>query len=223
MDYPSRDDDFRAATCSTCHTRRRDEYLEQKGEPVSQARRARQLTKARQVVKKALQARIQGEKRKEQWLDTRKRWEQGEFIQATQGDIMSFQKGPEYYEGPYRQWVGYSDPWEVSISASDAWDGLQGESEAREGLQRGSEGWSSLQREREDSMGESEAWEGSTDGGESFTDRQDGWGVLQVKVKVGTVHKGGVRAGTVGKGSRTSLWISLWVSLQVALRVILLL
>ena len=56
-----------------------------------------------------MRVRIQGEKRKKWWLEARKRWEQGDrgFVQR---DIRSFQKGPEYCEGPYRQWVGYIDP-----------------------------------------------------------------------------------------------------------------
>jgi hypothetical protein len=60
---------------------------------------------------------------------------------------MSFQKGPEYCEGPYRQWVGYSDPWKVSVSKSDAWVGLY-----PGGLQRN--------KGREDSVGASEACDG---------------------------------------------------------------
>ena len=121
-DYPLQDDNFRASTCSICHAHRRDEYLEQKGEPVSQARRARQLIKARQVIKKALRVRIQGEKRKKWWLEARKRWEQGDrgFVQR---DIRSFQKGPEYCEGPYRQWVGYIDPREEGWR-EESWEGL---------------------------------------------------------------------------------------------------
>jgi len=87
----------------------------------------------------------------------RKRWEQGEFTEGwgiTQAQIESFRKGEEYCEGPYRQWVGYTDPREGSIGNSEAWNGPQ----------RGVEG----------SADESESWEGSIDGGESFTDRQDG-------------------------------------------------
>ena len=136
-----------------CRERDRDSYRKQKGEPVSQARRARQLTKARRVVEKALQARIREEKKKKWWLEARKRWEQGDrgFVQW---QIESFQKGEEYCEGPYRQWVGYTDPREGSIGVSEAWNG------PREG--------------GEGSADNSEGWEGSIDEGESFTDRQDG-------------------------------------------------
>lgn len=45
-DYPLDSRDFRAATCSACHARRRDEYLEQKGEPVSKEGRARRFRRA---------------------------------------------------------------------------------------------------------------------------------------------------------------------------------
>jgi hypothetical protein len=155
------------------------EPFRQKGEPVSQARRARQLIKTRRVIEKALRARIQGEKRKEQWLDMRKRWEQGEFIQATHGDIMSFQKGPECCEGPYRQWVGYSDPWEISVSASDARVGLY-----PGGLQR------------RDSMGVSNGWDEGSEAWDSLQREQDKpTGVsLRVRVRAGRAQRAGERA-----------------------------
>jgi hypothetical protein len=56
----------------------------------------------------------------------RKQWEEGErgFIN---GDIKSFWKGEEYYEGPYWQWVGYTEPREENWR-DKSWDdyiGLQ--------------------------------------------------------------------------------------------------
>jgi hypothetical protein len=83
-DFPLDRNNYRTASCATCLARLRDSYREQKGEPVLEERRARQLTQAKRVVEKALQARIQGEKKKKRWLDKRKQWKQGdEFLQAT--------------------------------------------------------------------------------------------------------------------------------------------
>jgi hypothetical protein len=111
-------------------------------------------------------------------------------MRFSRAQIESFQKGEEYCEGPYRQWVGYTDLREGSTGASKAWDGLQ--------------------REQEDSAGESEGWEGSMDGGESFIDRQDGWGASRARVRPGTVRKGGVTAGTSPQViQRVILWTSL--------------
>ena len=149
-DYPLDLRDFRAATCSACHTCRRDGYLEQKGQPVSQEGRARRFKQAQRTVEKALQARIRAEKRKARWLDVREQWEQGELTEGwrvTRGDIESFRKGKEYREGLYRQWAGYTDPRESSTGVGEGSTGPQEES-----------------------------WKGLTDGGESFTDPQDGWG-----------------------------------------------
>jgi hypothetical protein len=42
-DYPLRDDNFRASYYYICHARRRDQYREEKGEPVSQEGRVRRL------------------------------------------------------------------------------------------------------------------------------------------------------------------------------------
>ena len=198
-DYPLQDDNYRAFTCRICHERDRDSYRERKGE-LTKERRAWRFTRAQRVVEKALHARIRGEKTKKWWLEARKRWEQGDrgFVQW---QIESFQKGEEYCEGPYRQWVGYTDPREGSIGVSEAWNGPR---EGGEGSADNSEGWEGSKDGGESFTGESEAWdgpqgevesstgiqegstgpqeestreeswEGSTDGGESFTDRQDG-------------------------------------------------
>jgi hypothetical protein len=71
---------------------------------------------------------------------------------------------PSLYKGPYRQWVGYSDPWKVSVSKSDAWVGLY-----PGGLQRS--------KGREDSVGASEAWDGPQRGSEAYDGLQGsgGW------------------------------------------------
>jgi hypothetical protein len=74
-DYPLDQSNFRAATCSVCHTRRRDEYCKGKGEPVSKEGRAWRFARAQRVVEKALQGRIREEKLKGHWLKSRERWE----------------------------------------------------------------------------------------------------------------------------------------------------
>jgi len=181
-DFPLDRNNRRTATCTTCLARLRDFYRERKGEPVSKERRVRRFKRAQRVVEKALQARIRGEKTKKWWLEARKRWEQGDqgFVQR---DIRSFQKGEEYCEGPYRQWVGYTDPREESwreesweegvIDQEEDWNSPQGDStgvsEAGNGPREVSTG------PQEESIQE-ESWEDSTDEGESFTDWQDGWG-----------------------------------------------
>ena len=184
--YPlDQQSNFRAATCSVCHTRRRDEYREGKGEPVSKEGRARRFRRAQRVVEKALQGRIREEKLKGHWLKARERWEQGELTEgwgATRRQIESWRKGGEYCEGPYRQWVGYTVPreslregsqgeegWEgltdeegSSTGLQDGWGGFPGENEARESSMGRSEAWEGLREERESSIGRSDAWEGST-------------------------------------------------------------
>jgi hypothetical protein len=120
-DYPLDQSNFRAATCSICHTRRRDEYCEGKGEPVSKEGRARRFRRAQRVVEKALRGRIREEKLKGHWLKARERWEQGESYYKE-----AFKEGV-YREGPYRQWVGYTDPRESSTgvgeSLRESWEG----------------------------------------------------------------------------------------------------
>jgi hypothetical protein len=101
---------------------------------------------------------MQGEKRKERWLDIRREWEQDE--------IQSFQNGPVYSEGPYRQWVGYIELWEENWR-DKSWDdytgpqvqyrAFTGESEACDSPQGGSNSWDGPMGEP---MGEGEAWDG---------------------------------------------------------------
>jgi hypothetical protein len=162
-DYPlDRQSNFRAATCSVCHARRRDEYYEGKGEPVSKEGRARRFTRAQRIVEKALRGRIREEKLKGHWLKARERWERGELTEgwgATRKQIKSWQKGEEYCEGPYRQWVGYTDPRESSTGVGES---------LRESLVEGSRG-------EEGDTDQEESWEGSTDGGGSYIGPQEGW------------------------------------------------
>jgi len=63
-----------------------------------------------------------------------------------------------YRKGPYRQWVGYTDPRESSTGVGE---GL------REGPVEGLQGEGNTDRE--------ENWEGSTDGGGSFIGPQESW------------------------------------------------
>jgi hypothetical protein len=53
--------------------------------------------------------------------------------------------------------------------------------------------------------------------GRAGTAHKKGRETLRVRVRPGIVRKGGVTAGMVRKGSRTSLWVILWVSLRVSL------
>ncbi|KAH8770489.1 hypothetical protein F5882DRAFT_411518, partial [Hyaloscypha sp. PMI_1271] len=104
---------FRSATCSVCHTRRRDEYYKGKGEPVSKEERARRFRRAQRVVEKALLGRIREEKLKGHWFKARERWEQGGL----------------YYKEGFEEGVGYTNPRE----------GIQGSSTGvRESLIEGS-------------------------------------------------------------------------------------
>ena len=108
------------------------------------------------MVEKALQVRIREEKLKKGWLNARERWIQGELTEGwgvTRERIESFRKGEEYCEGPYRQWVGYTDPRESSTGVGE-----------------------SLQGEERGDTGREESWEGLTDEEGSSTGLQDGWG-----------------------------------------------
>jgi hypothetical protein len=188
-----RQSNFRAATCSVCHARRRDEYCEGKGEPVSKEGRVRRFRRAQRVVEKALQGRIREEKLKGHWLKSRERWERGELTEGwgvTREMIESWRKGGKYCEGPYRQWVGYTDPREGStgvreglraeeslaegLQEEESWECLTDEEGSSTGLQDGwggfpgeSEAWDSPRGEREGSAGGSEAWEGPRESRES--------------------------------------------------------
>jgi hypothetical protein len=182
-DYPlDRQSNFRAATCSVCHARRRDEYCEGKGEPVSKEGRARRFRRAQRVVEKALQGRIREERLKGHWLKARERWVQGESYYRK-----GFEEGV-YREGPYRQWAGYTDPrgstgvgeslregsqgeesWEgltdeegSSTGLQDGWGGFPGENGAWEGSTGGSEAWEGPREEREGSTGEGTGSKGLT-------------------------------------------------------------
>jgi hypothetical protein len=114
----------------------------------------------------ALKARIQGEKRKELWLEARIRWKQGDG--GKQRDIESFRKGEEYSEGLYRQWVGYIEPreenWREENWRKESWKDYIGPQVRWKGQE-------TPQREQEDSTDRSDAWDGSMD-------RGDGWGAL---------------------------------------------
>jgi hypothetical protein len=164
-DYPLRDDDFRASTCRTCHEKDRDSYRERKGEPVSKEGRVRRFAQAQRVVERALRARIREERIKRNWLEARERWERGELA----GVNDSFEEGV-YRKGPYRQWVGYTDPreegWEGVTGAGEAWEGeSNGEGEESEGegsLADGQDGWGEFLGEREGSAGSQEGRESST-------------------------------------------------------------
>jgi hypothetical protein len=108
------------------------------------------------------------EKLKGLWLKARQRWEQGELTEGwgvTREQIESWQKGEEYCEGPYRQWVGYTYPRESSTGVGESL--REGFIEGRESFRESSRG--------EGSQGE-ESWEGLTDEEGSSTGLQDGWG-----------------------------------------------
>jgi hypothetical protein len=177
IDYPLRDD-YRAFTCRICHERDRDLYCERKGEPILKEARVWRFTRAQRIVEKALQVWLREEKRKERWLDMWKRWEQGEFTEGwgiTRAQIKGFQKGEEYCEGPYRQWVGYTDPREGSTGNSEAWNGPQG---GVEGSTDESEGWDGPKRGSRELYGYTRGLYGSAKreymGGELR--RLTGWG-----------------------------------------------
>jgi hypothetical protein len=65
-DFPLDWSNYRPASCATCLARLYDSYREQKGEPILEEGQVHRLTRAKQIIEKALQARIQGEKRKKQ-------------------------------------------------------------------------------------------------------------------------------------------------------------
>ncbi|KAH8790730.1 hypothetical protein BGZ57DRAFT_1000863 [Hyaloscypha finlandica] len=125
---------------------------------------------AQRIVERALRVRIRGEKLKGHWLKARERWERGELTEgwgATRKQIESWQKGEEYCEGPYRQWVGYTDPRESSTGVGEGLresltkgpreDGsLQGGVRIEESLVEGSQG-------EEGDTDQEESWEGLTD------------------------------------------------------------
>ena len=163
-DYPLRDDDYRASTCRACHERDSDTYRERKGEPVSKEGRARRFRQAQRVIERALRARIRGERLKGHWRKAREQWERGELIEGwvTRAEIKSFEEGV-YRKGPYRQWVGYTDPREEGEGSTGVVESDTGTSGAWE---RESDGWEEVTREGEGSEG----WE------ESLTDGGDGWG-----------------------------------------------
>ena len=104
------DGEYRYASCNACLARADETYRERKGEPVSQATRARRWKRAGRVVEKALRARVRQERRKKEWIETRERWKQGKLPGLLPEQVESFRRGEEYCEGPYRQWVGYTDP-----------------------------------------------------------------------------------------------------------------
>jgi hypothetical protein len=154
--------------------------------------------RAQWVVEKALQVRIREEKLKKGWLNARERWIQGELTKGwgiMREYIESFQKGEEYREGPYRQWVGYTDPRETSTGVGESlqgeergntgreesWEGLTDEEGSSTGLQ---DGWGGFPGENEVWEGPreggsfasaSEAWEGSREEGEGFAGRIEAW------------------------------------------------
>jgi hypothetical protein len=71
-DFPLNRNNYRTASCAVCLARLRDSYRERKGESVSKEGQARRLTHVKRVVERALQTRIQLERRKELWLEARK-------------------------------------------------------------------------------------------------------------------------------------------------------
>ena len=113
-DYPLDSRDFRAATCSACHARRRDEYREQKGEVIPE-RRAWRFKRAQQVVEKALRERIRVEKRQKQWLEKQERWRVGEGG-FRQYEIESFMLDDADWYGPLSE--------EDFAALEEAWKGV---------------------------------------------------------------------------------------------------
>jgi hypothetical protein len=199
-DFPLDRNNIRMLSCSACLSRLRDSYRERKGKPVSREGRARRFRQAQRTVERALRVRIREEKLKRHWLRARERWEQGELTEGwgiTRRQIESWQRGEEYCEGPYRQWVGYTDPRESSTGVGESLpeDFIEGrESSQGEGSQ-GEEGWEGLTDEEGSSAGlqdgwggfpgENEAWEGSTgenearegprEGRKGSTGRSEAW------------------------------------------------
>ncbi len=175
-DFPLDKRDFRATTCSICHTRRRDDYLKQKGEPVSKDGRIWQFKRAQRVVEKALKKRIQ---REEVWawaakaLEREEWWQQKgqelwkEAIQRGEGSIGSTGP-PEAQEG----FAGGTDTWESSVGRTDIWEGPQ---EAREGSAGGSDAWEGLTDKEESSLDPQDGWGGFPGERESSLGPQDGW------------------------------------------------
>jgi hypothetical protein len=117
------------------------------------------------------------EKLKGHWLKARERWERGELTEgwgAIGKQIESWQKGEEYCEGPYRQWVGYTVPRESSTGVGEGLGGFADTGEglrAEESLAEGSQGEGSL---GEGDTDQEESWEGLTDEEGSSTGLQDG-------------------------------------------------
>jgi hypothetical protein len=113
--------------------------------------------------------------------------------------IESFRKGEEYCEGPYRQWVGYTDLRESSTGVGESlqgeergdtgreesWEGLTDEEGSSTGLQDGwggvpgeNEAWEGVTGESTGGKGlasASEAWEGSREEREGFAGRSEAW------------------------------------------------
>jgi len=103
LDFPLRYG-LRQYTCSKCHTRRRDQYNQERGRPVSEAGRTRQLARARRVIELALQARLQKERQRRAWEEGRAQWQLGQQG-FTIGQIESFRR-EQFYQGIYCQWQG---------------------------------------------------------------------------------------------------------------------
>ncbi|KAH9203999.1 hypothetical protein DL95DRAFT_398858 [Leptodontidium sp. 2 PMI_412] len=100
-----------------------------KGKPVSNEGRVRQFARAQRVIEEAMRNRLRLEKQKASWLEGRERWLQ---VDRWFGNwqLATFEKGPEYLDGPYRQWEGYMEPrerscgyvgWEVPEGGWDGW------------------------------------------------------------------------------------------------------
>jgi hypothetical protein len=174
LDFTLDRNNVRAYTCFVCHERRRDSYRERTGEPISKEGRVRRFKQAQRIVEKALRARIRGERLKGHWLKAREQWERGE-LDYEEG----FEEGV-YRVGPYRQWVGYTDPREESIreeeraaDREESWEGEGEEGRDRERFADREESWEGFTGERESFTSLQESWEGSTDREESFTSLQE--------------------------------------------------
>ncbi|KAH9220759.1 hypothetical protein DL95DRAFT_382678 [Leptodontidium sp. 2 PMI_412] len=122
--YRSADDFSGRKTCASCRSRLRDVYRERKGEPVENP--ARRLKQTWKRVEEALQSRLAHEKKKAQWLEGRELWLRGKRDIFTTSELASFPKGPIYLFGPYRQWVGYSEPREEPLRHGYGWDDPEG-------------------------------------------------------------------------------------------------
>ncbi|KAH8775822.1 hypothetical protein BGZ57DRAFT_1004729 [Hyaloscypha finlandica] len=166
-DYPLDSRDFRAATCSACHTRRRDSYREQRGMPVSQEGRVRRFKRAQRVVEKALRTRIRREEVRERAV---KAQEREEWWERTGQELWreAIQKGEDPriqgWEEAARAREGLREG-ESSTGVGKGWEGLR---EGREGFAGGSEAWEGLREEEE-------SWEGAMDGEEGSASESEAW------------------------------------------------